>query len=174
MSTPDDELIERAAHALTRGEPSYRLRQVVRTRIEQRRPAYAVDAGDPWPRRTQGRHFSWQQTRRVWIPATAGVAIVLAIIAGRTSFDSRLEPLQPAQAAIAPQPTVLVPAPEPSPRAVEAPRRIKESRPSRTRAIVVDPLIIEPITVPLIAVGSGSGVMPIEIEPLQIEPLQPQ
>jgi len=42
------------------------------------------------------------------------------------------------------------------------------------RKLEVEPLVIEPIRMPLIAIDSSSGVMPIEIEDLRIEPLQVQ
>ena len=38
----------------------------------------------------------------------------------------------------------------------------------------IDPLVIEPMTMPLMAVSASSGEMPIEIDDLRIEPLQIQ
>jgi hypothetical protein len=54
------------------------------------------------------------------------------------------------------------------------PVRPNRLRRTSRRVIADDPLVIDPISVPLIAVDSSSGVMPIRIEPLQIEPLQRQ
>ena len=157
MSTPDDELIDRVARAMTHGEPSTSLRQAVRTRIEQDRT--------PW-------------AGRVWIPASAAATLVLAAIVTWTLSDPRVEPLRSTQLAtaldVAP-PVPLESAPVPVSAQLSA-RSDSEggSRSTRQLSLAVPPLVIEPISVPLIAVDASSGVMPIEIDPLQIEALQPQ
>lgn len=55
-------------------------------------------------------------------------------------------------------------------------RTIRRARTTGTpsRIAVIDPLVIEPISVPLMAVDANPGAMPMDIQPLQIEPLQPQ
>lgn len=157
MSTPDEELIDRIARGMTHGEPSTRLRQAVRARIEQDRT--------PW-------------TSRIWIPASAAAALVLAAVVTWTLPGSRVEPLRSTQ--VATTLSVIPPVPlAPAPLLIAVPpSALSDSggvaRRTRQQAIVVSPLVIEPIRVPLIAVDASSGVMPIEIDPLQIEALQPQ
>ena len=54
------------------------------------------------------------------------------------------------------------------------PVRVNTPRRTPQRTLVVEPLVIEPISVPLMAVDASSGVMPIEIMEMQIEPLRIQ
>jgi len=156
----DDQLIDRAAQAMTRGEPSPRLRGVVRARIANSRSGL------------QARY-----PRRLWLPALTGAAIVIVAF---TVWHTLLEPqgelvrsTRIASAASVMPPVTLQPAPVSVRRVGTSERASGPGRP-RPRSIVVDPLVIEPLSVPLMAVDSSSGVMPLEIEPLQIEPLQPQ
>jgi hypothetical protein len=156
----DDQLIDRAAQAMTRGEPSPRLRGAVRARIAHSRPVPPA-------------RYSW----RPWIPALAGAAIVIVAI---TVWRTLLEPpgelvrsTRIASAASVMPPVTLQPAPV-SVQQVDTSERASGPARPRPRSIVVDPLVIEPINVPLMAVDSSSGVMPLEIELLQIEPLQSQ
>ena len=157
MSTPDDELIDRIARAMTHGVPSTQLRQAVRTRIEQE--------WTPW-------------ASREWIPASAAATLVLAAIVTWTLSGPRVEPLRSTQVATALDVTPPVPL-ESAPLLVSAQLSARSdsggaSRSTRQLITAVPPLVIEPISVPLIAVDASSGVMPIEIDPLQIEALQPQ
>ena len=155
MSTPDDELIDRVARAMTHGEPSTRLREAVRTRIEQDRT--------PW-------------AGRAWIPASAAATLVLAAIVTWTLPGPQVEPLRSTQLATALDVTPAIPL-ESAPVFVSAQLSAPSdsgSRSTRQLSLAVPPLVIEPISVPLIAVDASSGVMPIEIDPLQIEALQPQ
>jgi hypothetical protein len=174
MSMSDDELINRAAHGMTRGEPSSRLREAVRTRIDRGTPGFVV-AGPAG----RVRHFWEKQARHFWVPALTGAAIVvLAVVAARSLSGPRVELLSSTRIGDVPlviSPVTLQPA-SPAPIGEQVETSVRAGGPRRTpqRAIVVDPLVIEPISVPLIAVESGAGVMPIEIEPLRIEPLQPQ
>ena len=115
-----------------------------------------------------------------WVPVmAAAVVLVISVVVAWTlsgPHDAPVPSRQIANASRVTPPAVLRPAPQPvaAARPVETP--VRATRPNRTprRTLVVDPLVIEPISVPLIAVDSNSGVMPIEIVPLQIEPLQPQ
>jgi hypothetical protein len=174
MSTHDDELIDRAAHAMTRGEPSDRLRHTVRARIEAGRPGSA----------TRTRHRAWWHLP-AWVPASAAVmavVIVGVIAAGRAWLGP---PDTPRPTAVVGRTLSGPPAPTPGLRESTArpglpPAGVRESSarpaPRRTpqRRLEVEPLVIEPIRMPLIAIDSSSGVMPIEIEDLRIEPLQVQ
>jgi len=148
-----DAVVDAAAQALTSGEPSAQLRMAVRARIERNH--------SPWP--------IWGRA------AVACAAALLLIVAALTLSDPRGEPdrTRPApveQTAAAPRVAPAVADGSPSPRVAQGtpPRR----RPTRALESI-DPLVIEPIVMPLIAVTS-SGVMPIEIDDLQIEPLQVQ
>lgn len=164
----DDELIDRAAQAMTSGEPSPRLRGAVHARIAAgsagvRRPGLAK----------QARHA---MARHLWIPALVGAAIVmLAITVPRTLMEPQGELLRSTRFAgvLSVTPPVTLEPAAVSLHQVEPPERARPDR-TRPRNLVVNPLVIDPISVPLMAVDSSSGVMPLEIEPLQIEPLQPQ
>jgi hypothetical protein len=170
MSMPDDDLIDRTAHAMTRGEPSLQLRHAVRARIE----GLPGIVGRPGLRK-QARHVS---AARPWIALAAAAVLVLSAIVSRTIDHPHVEPLRSTRIAGAPvvvPPVTLQPIPSGAGELqIEASDRVSQPRRTPARSIVLDPLVIEPIRVPLIAVDSSSGVMPIEIEPLQIEPLQPQ
>jgi hypothetical protein len=138
-----DRVVDTAAHAMTRGEPSLRLRHDVRARI--------------------GKRPSWRD-KRIWIPAMASAtALLLIAIAGRGLLE------QPEAPRLAPQIATVEPPKSPEPAAPERFERFERfERPS------VNPIVIEPIVVPLMAVETSSGPMPIEIDPLQVEPLQPE
>jgi hypothetical protein len=159
-----DDLINLAAHAMTRGEPSLQLRREIRARIDS-------------PRTWRGLSM--------WVPAVTGVAaVVLALFI----WWGRVQAPPPPQVAVAPPvPTPVVRpvprldapglSPDPYYRAApgdraEAPRP-RVTRPSRPLE-PIEPLAIEPMTTPLMAVGTSSGEMPIEIDDLRIEPLQIQ
>ena len=173
MSTHDDELIDRAAHAMTRGEPSDRLHHAVRARIETSRPR--IETGRPGVE--IGRPGLAKQARHLWMPLAAAAAIVLAVVVGRALLGPPDAP-RPTEVASAPaappglRESTATPAPSP------AGLRESSARPARGRTpqrkLEVEPLVIEPIRMPLIAIDSSSGVMPIEIEDLRIEPLQIQ
>jgi len=176
MSMPDDELIDRTAHAMTRGEPSPQLRHAVRARIERLpgRPGIIDRPGLGAPGLAkQARHASGA---RLWIPVAAVAVLVLSVIVASNVYRPQVEPLRSTRVASAPRvvpPVTMQPmSPDAGEPQLEASVRVSRSRRTLPRSLVVDPLVIEPIRVPLIAVDSGSGVMPIEIEPLQIEPLQ--
>ena len=151
----DDELIDRAAHAMTRGEPSARLRQAVRVRIDN-------------------------GTQRLWIPALTSVAALVVLAATMVWMPrSGRQATSPASAVVTPPPAVVsrveprvVESPAATPPASAPPVR-RAPRPA-PRIAVIDPLLIEPLSVPLMTVETNSGAMPMEIQPLQIEPLQPQ
>src|SRR3954463_4771958 len=174
MSMRDDELIDRVAHVLTRGEPSPQLRQAVRARIDAISPRLlrvgllgraGLAFGSP------------DQSRRVWVPVVAADVLVISIVVARTLSGPLDAPLPSRNMTSAYQATSPV-ALQPTPALVVSRPIITRvaTRPGRTaqQNPVVDPLVIEPIRVPLIAVETSSGVMPIEIQPLQIEPLQPE
>jgi hypothetical protein len=170
----DDEVIDRAAEALTRGEPSPELRQAVRARIDAVSPGlFRLTVPG-----TASLAFSRRdQARRVWIPVVAAAALVIWVVVARNLSSPRDAPLPSRNIASAYQVTAPV-ALQPTPAlAVSRPivRRVA-TRPGRTaqQNRVVDLLVIEPIRVPLLAVERSSGVMPIDIQPLQIEPLQPE
>ena len=156
----DDELIDRAAQAMTRGEPSDQLRPAVRARIDKGTSRLVAPA--PWRRR--------KQARRLWIPAVVtATAIALAVIV--TQWSQRIAPVP------APPPTRIAaapsgPVPQVPARPVETPVRVSGPKRTPQRTLVVDPLAIEAISMPLIAVDSSSGVMPIEIDDLRVEPLR--
>jgi hypothetical protein len=151
-----DELIDREARALTRGEPSSRLRQVVRARIEQRPRTWALP---------------------MWVPALAGAAAlaITATIVGQIWFGSPdSSPVVPA-ASVASAPAVpLAVTKPPEPQPVERVEHRERPGPRRpVKEIEIDPLVIEPLEVlRLTATDTSSGVMPIEIDDLRIEPLQ--
>jgi hypothetical protein len=168
MSMPDDELIDQVARAMTRGEPSPALRQAVRARLE----------GEPGLAQQARRWGLPSQAPRMWAPAlAAAVVVVLMLIWPGTVSGPRVDPLRSTRIASVPYvtpPVMLQPAPQiATVHQVETAVRPRGPGRASQRSIVVDPLVIEPISVPLIAVDSSSGAMPIEIEPLQIEPLQP-
>jgi hypothetical protein len=139
-------IIDAAARELTRGEPSPHLRHQIRARIEmpRRRPV------------------------PVWAPAFAGVAalVIVVVVFQQAGTPIALPVPQPAAVANA---TLMVVAPL-EPERSEPPERSERS----VRTIEIEPLVIEPIAMPLMAVTTSSGDMPIEIEDLQIEPLLPQ
>jgi hypothetical protein len=151
-SRPDD-AIDAAARELTRGEPSPRLRHQVRSRI-QRRPA------------------------GLRVPALVAIGGAAAIVLAVFMVWNRPDTGPDQQAAVTPAPVATVQQPaEPTPAKAPAPlragRRPRTTRP--TRALEpIDPLVIEPIAMPPLAVTTSSGVMPIDIDYLQIEPLQIQ
>jgi hypothetical protein len=156
MSKHDD-LIDRAARDLMRGDPSVRLRQMVRARIDRRRA---------WP------------TVAAWIPTLAGVgAVVLALFAWWPAVEP--PPPQPV-AVVTPAPAPATAASQPAPLIETVAATQPQARPRRrltrpARALdPIAPMVIEPMTTPLMAVGTSSGVMPIEIDDLRIEPLQVQ
>jgi len=158
MSTHDDDLIDRAAHAMTRGEPSNRLRHAVRARIETPRASWRLPA---------------------WVPAAVAVVVLLIVARALSGPRGEADTPRPTQVAtaIAPRPTEVARAPVA--RALSGPRGEADTpRPTSARKsqrkLEVEPLVIEPIRMPLIAIDSSSGVMPIEIEDLRIEPLQVQ
>jgi hypothetical protein len=148
-----DDLIDAAAHEMTRGEPSQRLRREVRTRIDKRRPVWAVP---------------------MWVPLVVAVALLIVVartLSGPHGVPDRVRPTPVEQTAAAPRvvPPVVEASPSPRVGQITRPRR----RP--TRALQpINPLVIEPIAMPLMAVTTSSGVMPIDIDPLQVEPLQPE
>ena len=152
-----DDVIDAAAHAMTRGEPSVRLRQTVRARIDNPRA---------WP------------ALAAWLPALAGAAtVVFAVFAWWTRVEP--PPAQPVAAttpALAPQVAPTQRAPRLEIAAVTPPPAIPRPRVSRpVRALdPITPIVIETMTTPLMAVGTSSGEMPIEIDELRIEPLQIQ
>jgi len=90
-----------------------------------------------------------------WAPAL--VAAMLVIVVARTVSGPRGEPDTA-------RPTAPLASANPGPQVGST------ERPERPERLIV----IEPLIVPLLAVDTSSGVMPIDIEPLQIEPLQPQ
>src|SRR4051812_41774659 len=170
----DDELIDRAAHALTRGEPSPLLRQAIRARVD------AVSPGRfrlGLPGKAALVFGSRDHARRAWIPVVAAAVLVISVVVARSLSGPRGAQLPSRQIASAYQatpPVVLQPTPA---LAVNRPIVTRvATRPGRTaqRQVTADLLVIEPIRVPLIAVETSSGVMPIEIQPLQIDPLQPE
>lgn len=150
----DDELIDAAAHAMTRGEPSAQLRIAVRARIDTR----------TWP------------AVAVWPPAVAvAAAVALAVVVWWPPFEPA--PPQPA-AVVTPAPATVAP---PAVSRIETsattpPKAVPRTHVTRSVRPLdpIAPLVIEPMTTPLIAVTTSSGVMPIEIDDLQIEPLQVQ
>src|SRR3954463_4970480 len=182
MSMRDDELIDRVAHVLTRGEPSPQLRQAVRARIDAISPrllrvGLLGRAGLAVLWRAGLEFDSPYQSRRVGVPVFAASVLVISIVVARTLSGPLDAPLPARNMTSAYQATSPV-ALQPTPALVVSRPIITRvaTRPGRTaqQNPVVDPLVIEPIRVPLIAVETSSGVMPIEIQPLQIEPLQPE
>ena len=167
----DDELIDRAAHAMTRGEPSDRLRPDVRARIEK--GPSRLGAPEPWRR--------WKQTLRFWIPALASAAAIVVLAAtmvwrpesGRPATVSAPGTVAPAPAVVSRVEPPVVESPAVSAAPAPQARRARATS-TAPRIAVIDPLQIEPLSVPLMAVDANSGAMPMEIQPLQIEPLQPQ
>lgn len=149
-----DAVIDAAAQSMTRGEPTAQLRTTVRARIERNQA--------PW--RLWGR------------VAMAGAAAFLLIVVARTFSGSGGESDQARHTPV--QQTVIAPRVEPAVDEVSPPPRVAQvTRPRRrpTRALdPIAPLVIEPMTTPLMAVGTSSGVKPIEINDLRIEPLQIQ
>jgi hypothetical protein len=139
-----NELIDAAARELTAGEPSPRLRHAVRSRLEQR------------PR-------AWHMP--VWVPALAGAALLVIVAFGVTVADRPSDATAPAAPRVAVASPVVPPPVEPEP-----PKIASRSKPSNSSKF--DPLVIEPLRLQAIAVGSSSGVMPIEIDDLRIEPLR--
>src|SRR4051812_14043687 len=102
MSMRDDELIDRAAHALTRGEPSPQLRQAVRARIDAVSPGLFA-AGT---RGTTGLAFgSRDQPWPVWIAVAAAAVLVISVVLARTVSGPRAAPLTSRQIASAYQAT---------------------------------------------------------------------
>jgi hypothetical protein len=75
----DEELIDRVAKDMTRGDPTPHLRHAVRALI-----APAPSGLAP------GRPGLATRARRPWIPVTAVAAVVLSIIVARTLSDSRV------------------------------------------------------------------------------------
>ena len=152
-----DGVTDAAAHAMTRGEPSAQLRMTVRARIDNRRAWPAVAA---------------------WVPVLAGAAAVaLAVFASWTP----VEPPPPHTVAVttpAPAPTISASplAPTIETAAVAPLPAVPRTRVTRPAGALdpIAPMVIEPMTTPLMAVGTSSGVMPIEIDDLRIEPLQIQ
>ena len=172
----DDELIDRAAQAMTRGAPSPRLRAAVRARIAPARVVGVQGLTSPVLTPQVRPTKAPSSARRLWIPALAGAGFaVLAAVVSRSIVTAPVEPLpstrHPSASFIA-TPVTLQPGPVAVTRATTAGR--VRGRGTTPRSIVVEPLVIDPISVPLIAVDSSAGVMPIQIEPLQIEPLQSQ
>jgi hypothetical protein len=180
MSILPDELIDRAARAITRGEPSSRLRGAVRERIVPSRRGFDSARTGFNRRDIASLVHAWiRKTGRAWIPMTAAAILMIAAIVARSVSRPGIESLRSTQGARSlsvPLPATLQPAASDAGMHGVERSSVRISGPGRTpqRSLVVDPLVIEPISVPLIAVDAGSGVMPIEIEPLQIEPLQPQ
>jgi hypothetical protein len=170
----DDELIDRAAHAMTRGEPSARLRVAVRARLAAGLGGAGLAARRPEPWRR------WKQARHLWIPALASAA-ALVVLAMTLVWMPRPEHrvASSAPAVVAPPRSVVSRVEPPvveSPVTAAAAPQARRQRVTSTaqRIAVIDPLVIEPISVPLMAVDANSGAMPMDIQPLQIEPLQPQ
>ena len=149
-----DDLIDTTAYAMTRGEPTPHLRTTIRARIERNQAPWAL----------------WRKV------ATAGAAALLLIVVAWTLSGPGAEtekgrPTPVEQTAIAPPLAPVVDNLSPPPRVAQV------TRPPRrpTRALdPIAPLVIEPMTTPLMAVETSSGVMPIDIDPLQVEPLQPE
>ena len=89
---------------------------------------------------------------------------------------------------MAPNQQIAVAVPQPQPSGKESRGRIVTPPPTagapaprvaRTRGAQparalepIDPLVIEPMTMPLMAVAASPGLMPIEMDDLQIDPLQ--
>lgn len=143
-----DDLIDTTAYAMTRGEPTPQLRTTVRAHIERSQA--------PWP--------LWGK-----VAMAGAAALLLIVIAGRDLRDQR-EALPPAPQLATVKP---VDVPRPTERAAERERPEQSERPERPQRSIT-PILIEPIVVPLMAVETSSGVMPIDIDPLQVEPLQPE
>jgi hypothetical protein len=149
---------------MMRGDPSSTLRHDVRSRIE-RRPS--------------------RRNKPMWIPALAGVMtlVVVAVVSQRNARDAVLtsrargvaisQTIAPAETNT-PEPRQVVRIEPERPNVVNANVSNVLNGPTDPDEPIFDPLVIAPIAVPVIAVDTSSGVMPIEIEPLQIEPLQPQ
>jgi hypothetical protein len=154
-----DQLIASAAKALTASEPTRALRSGVRERITRPRSAWS------------------------FVPVLAGVPVlaVAAVIVGRVWSGAAGEP-----ASVRPSNQIVDAAPAPSaPAAVFVQPVVTQAARAQTRPrltarretplevddTVIPPLTIAPLSTTQIAVDTGSGVMPIEIEPLQIEPL---
>lgn len=153
----DDDIIDRVARGLTRGEPSSRLRQAIQRRIA--------------PRRTP-----WRVVR--WVPAAATVLLLLVVLP-RTmpAPDPHSPPEAPratgAAVARGTKPVV------PSAVAEKTPvthARSREARlpPARVEPMApVPPLVdIEPLVTDPITVATSVDMVPLEIEPLHIEPLE--
>jgi hypothetical protein len=104
----------------------------------------------------------------LWVPALAAAAvIVIAVITNRPQampVVAQPIPDQIARALVVPPP-VATANPVAQVATVDRPERSERSE---------RPIVIEPLAVPLMAVDTSSGVMPIEVEPLRIEPLQPE
>ena len=158
-----DAAIDAAARSLTAGEPPSSLRAAVQGRIARRRNA------------------SWL------VPAAAVAAVLVVALVGRTLSGPSVAggpemPQLPAK--LEPPVLVAVPAPRPIMGAADVRRVVATTVPSAPPAMdtpdappeepapMIPPITIEPLETKLIAVETGSGVMPIEIEPLQIEPLR--
>jgi len=174
----DDELIDRAVHAMTRGEPSDQLRAAIRARIEKRppvlsTPGLATYPPEPWQRR--------KLPRRLWIGAVASAA-ALVVLATMVGTPQAVRPATSPPLTVVARPPAVVTRIEPpavdspvvAPLTWAPPVRRARLTSAAPRIAVIDPLLIEPISVPLMAVDTNSGAMPMEIQPLQIEPLQPQ
>jgi len=171
----DDELIDRVAHALTRGEPSNRLRVAVRARIGKSGEGPATRPLEPWWMRKPVRH--------VWLTGVASAVAAVVTLSAVLIWTqpSRHPASSPLQGAVTTPSGVTTPAETPvvglpiitAPAAAHTILRAPATR-ARQRIAVIDPLVIEPISVPLIAVDANAGAMPLDIQPLQIEPLQSQ
>jgi hypothetical protein len=187
MSMRDDESIDRAAYAMTRGEPSPQLRQTVRARIDLTHSKRRVPA---------------------WVPAAAVVmaSVVAVVVVGRALSGSPGGSESVHRTATGPRPTQLASPPTVTPTSaqppaavavrVSAPRTIGRVRrtehptevpqygmehqdvasipPSDAAGEQIPALVIRPLELTDIAVDTSSAVMPIEIDPLQIVPLQPE
>ena len=151
-----DDPINIAARDLTMGEPSAQLHHRVRSRIA--RPGGV--------------------SRPTWIGVAGAAAAVLALFI----FSDRPQiPPDQRSAVAVPQapPAGQQDSAEPPPTQVVVPVAAKAPpvgqprtrRPTRSLE-PIEPLVIEPMTLPLIAIGTSSGVMPIEMDDLHIEPLQ--
>ena len=151
LSGRNDQLIDTVARELTRGEPSVRLRRRIRARIESSR--------------------AWSLP--LWLPASAGgaVVVIVAVVIQWSGAPARL----PAAPSIALGPTARALVVGPPPERIGRTRLERPERSERpARKIEIDPLRIEPIAMPPLAVTASSGEMPIEIDDLRIEPLQIQ
>ena len=148
-----DELIDAVARDLTRGEPSLQLRRRVRCRIA-----------------TRGGRVLWP----AWA-GMAGAAVALMTLLVMWPSPEGVPNHEVAVAVPPPQPAGQTPSPGPitAPAvAAKAPISRKPAAGAAEPLEPIDPLVIEPMTMPLIAGGSSPELVPIEMDDLRIEPLQ--